>query len=109
MPIDALLGKDVLFPLSCDKGGRGQLWDVPSPGLIEVIEQCERFQQRFVSFSGLKLEGGEQLFGVLAQLRVATYQNFDGIDLGRGGRELLRFLHCPDKALAISRTDSMAT
>ena len=66
MAVDPLIGKDMVFPFPCDKGGRGQLWDVPSPGLIEVIEQCERFQQRFIGCGGLELEGGQQLFGVLA-------------------------------------------
>jgi hypothetical protein len=57
---------------------------------------------------GLELEGGEQLFGVLTQLGIATHQDFDGIDLGGGG-ELFGFLYRTYKALAISRTDSMAT
>ena len=66
MTVDPFILINVLFPLPGDKRGWGQLRDVPSPCLIEVVEQRERFQQRLVGFSGLELEGGKQLFGVLA-------------------------------------------
>src|SRR5258708_17865460 len=108
MAVDPLLLKNMLFPLPCDKGGRGQLWNAPSSGLIKVVEQRERFQQRFVGFGGLELGGGEQFFGVLAQLGIATHQDFDGVDLSSRGK-LFRFLYGAYKALAISRTDSIAT
>ena len=99
MTVDPFILKDVFFPLPGDKRSGGQLWNAPSPGLIEVVEQSERFQQRFVGFGGLELEGGKQLFGVLAQLGVATHQDFDRIDLSGGGRELFRFLYRAHKAL----------
>ncbi len=50
------IGKDMILPLPRDKGGRGQLRDAPSPSFIEVVEQREGFQQRFVGFGGLEKE-----------------------------------------------------
>jgi hypothetical protein len=50
MPVDPLIDKDVLFPLSRDEGSRGQLRDASSSGLIELVQQRECFQQGVITF-----------------------------------------------------------
>ncbi len=91
MTISRFVFDDIGFLFPVDKIGWRLLWNRAPPGFIQLFEDTQRLKQRLISFDGLKGKGRDQFFGILAQLGIAVYQQFDGIHLSRCSK-LLRFV-----------------